>query len=106
MPDTFEGREISVARLCPVSKGEVHFHHALTWHASHANTSHHPRRAIAVHYMNEHTQYLGRRGHPMEPFITVADGELLTGDHFPIVWTKDGFVPNAEALGEKAPQLV
>src|SRR5262249_12597926 len=85
LPGGYEGGEIK-PQLCPVAKGEVHYHHALTWHASHANTSDRPRRAIAVHYMTGDTRYLGRRGHPMEPYIDVAEGELLTGAHFPMLW--------------------
>ncbi|HVU15047.1 MAG TPA: phytanoyl-CoA dioxygenase family protein, partial [Phototrophicaceae bacterium] len=51
MPGEFDGHELKVVS-CPVNKGEVHFHHALTWHGSHANTSGRPRRAIALHYMS------------------------------------------------------
>jgi len=35
--------------LRPVAKGEVHYHHSLTWHGSHQNTSMRPRRAVAIH---------------------------------------------------------
>jgi hypothetical protein len=48
----YEGHPVEV-RMCPVRAGEVHFHHSLTWHASHGNTSPRPRRAIALHLMNE-----------------------------------------------------
>jgi ectoine hydroxylase-related dioxygenase (phytanoyl-CoA dioxygenase family) len=45
MPHKFDGHDIEV-KLCPVRKGQVHFHHAMTWHGSHANTSQRPRRAL------------------------------------------------------------
>jgi phytanoyl-CoA hydroxylase len=71
---------------CPVKKGHVHYHHSLTWHGSGPNTSGRPRRAIALHYMNERTVYTKRGAHPMNPFIHVAEGEMLAGDAFPLVW--------------------
>jgi ectoine hydroxylase-related dioxygenase (phytanoyl-CoA dioxygenase family) len=48
LPSEYSGHQVKIVR-CPVKKGEVHYHHALTWHGSHANTSGHPRRAIALH---------------------------------------------------------
>ncbi len=48
----YQDHEVAV-RMCPVRAGEVHLHHCMTWHASHANTSGRPRRAIAIHLMNE-----------------------------------------------------
>ena len=71
--------------LRPVRKGHVHFHHALTWHASHGNQSKHPRRAIAIHYMSERTRYRADGRHPMERFIGVAEGETVSGQWFPLV---------------------
>ena len=89
MPDQFDGHEIKVMR-CPVKKGEVHYHHALTWHASHANTSGRPRRAIALHYMTGETRYVASGNHPMKPFVTVADGELMRDEAFPLVYPPNG----------------
>lgn len=85
LPDTFEGHAVT-RRLCPVPAGCVHFHHSLTWHASHANTSGRPRRAIALHYFNEKTRYDASGKHVMQPFITVADGQPLAGDRFQQVY--------------------
>ena len=73
---------------CPVKKGEVHYHHALTWHGSHANTSGRPRRAIALHYMTGDTRYVASGEHPMKPFVEVGDGEVLQGETFPLVREK------------------
>lgn len=85
MPREYEGRQIEV-RPCPVRKGEVHYHHALTWHGSPANRSGRPRRAIALHYMTGETRFVASGNHPMKPFVEVGDGEVLQGAHFPLVW--------------------
>jgi phytanoyl-CoA hydroxylase len=87
MPATYEGKKLEIV-LRPVKKGEVHYHHGLTWHGSHANKSGRPRRAIAVHYMTEKTVYVASGGHLMKPFVEVADGAMLQGEHFPLVWDK------------------
>ena len=57
MPASWQEHNLDVVR-CPVGKGEVHYHHSLTWHGSHSNTSNRPRRAIAYHYMTEETYYI------------------------------------------------
>ncbi len=87
VPTEFEGHKVTV-RTCPVKKGEVHYHHALTWHGSHANTSGRPRRAIALHFMTGDTRYVASGEHCMKQFVTVGDGEVLRGEHFPHVWSK------------------
>ena len=72
LPASFEGHPVEV-RLCPVPKGGVHYHHCVTWHGSHANSSARPRRAIAVHYMTGETRYVARgSSHPMEAFVEVV----------------------------------
>lgn len=85
MPAEFAGHPTPV-ELCPVQAGHVHFHHSLTWHGSHGNTSGRPRRAIALHFMNERTTYTPDGEHPMKPFIDVQTGEPITGPAFPEVW--------------------
>ena len=85
MPGEWNGRRVEIIR-CPVRKGEVHYHHALTWHGSHANTSQRPRRAIAIHYMTDETRYVASGQHVMKPFVEVPDGALMEGEHFPQVW--------------------
>jgi len=87
MPERLNGYQISV-KTCPVGKGEVHFHHGLTWHGSHANTSGRPRRALAIHIMTEQTRYIAAGDHPMKKFVEVPDGQVLKGDHFPLLWSK------------------
>lgn len=85
MPAQFQGHRVEV-RPCPVKKGEVHYHHALTWHGSPDNKSPRPRRAIAIHYMTEETRYVASGNHIMKPFVEVQDGEVMCGEHFPLVW--------------------
>jgi len=83
----YEGHRVEVVP-CPVKKGHVHYHHSLTWHGSHANRSQRPRRAIALHYMTGETRYIGGGEHLMKQFVTVADGQPLEGEHFPVVWQR------------------
>lgn len=87
MPKEWNGHKLEV-KLCPVKKGHVHYHHGLTWHGSHANTSDRPRRAIAIHYMTESTCFLPG-GHPMVQFAShIARGQMIEGEHFPLVWER------------------
>jgi phytanoyl-CoA hydroxylase len=71
-----------------VKKGEVAFHHSMTWHGSPANKTPRPRRAIAVHYMPGYTIYAPTRPHPVEKHITVKPGEVLAGEKFPVVYER------------------
>lgn len=87
MPGEFQKRKTEVL-LRPVKKGNVHYHHALTWHGSGANKSGRPRRAIGIHYMTEKTLYLKNGDHPMKPFVPVEDGAAISGSHFPLVWRR------------------
>lgn len=84
LPNDWEGHPVEAVSR-PVAKGEVHYHHALTWHGSHQNTSNRPRRAIAIHTMSEETVFRAAGEHIMKKFITVGDGEKLVGDAFPVV---------------------
>jgi ectoine hydroxylase-related dioxygenase (phytanoyl-CoA dioxygenase family) len=87
MPQSVDGQP-TPAVLCPVSAGQVHYHHGLTWHGSQANRSGRPRRAIALHFMTQDTVYRAAGDHPMKPFVTVADGQKLAGAAFPQVWPR------------------
>ncbi|TVY11021.1 phytanoyl-CoA dioxygenase family protein [Paenibacillus cremeus] len=71
-----------------IKKGQVGYHHCLTWHGSPHNKSEHKRRAIAVHYMPAHTRYEPEKNHVMLPYVTVSPGELLQGEHFPVVYRR------------------
>ncbi len=72
---------------CEVKKGDVMFHHCLTWHGSPPNRSAHGRPAIAVHYMPGYTRYEKdpSKTHMVEHNVEVAPGEVLQGAHFPTV---------------------
>jgi len=85
MPAEFQEHKVEVIP-CPVKKGEVHFHHALTWHGSHGNSSARPRRAIAIHYMTQDTRFVASGEHVMKQFVEVGDGEKMQGEHFPLVY--------------------
>lgn len=79
---------------CPVKKGEVMFHHCLTWHGSPPNRSERGRPGIAVHYMPGYTRYVPEgRTHLVEHNIEVAPGEVLKGKHFPTVWENGPLTP-------------
>jgi phytanoyl-CoA hydroxylase len=86
LPDRFESNNIHFM-MCPVRKGHVHFHHSLTWHGSGTNHSSRPRRAIAIHFMTEHTTFDAGGEHIMKKFIAVPDGAPLAGDVFLKVWS-------------------
>ena len=73
---------------CPVARGEVHFHHSLTWHGSNANRSGRPRRAIAIHYATDQTVFAGTGTHIMRKFVTSNAMEPLSGEAFPVVWSQ------------------
>lgn len=88
LPREYEGRPIEI-RPCPVKAGHVHYHHALTWHASNRNRSGRKRRAIALHLMSDQTRYKSTGHHPMKHYATVPDGAMLEGDHFPLVWSAE-----------------
>lgn len=78
-------------RPWPVKRGEVSFHHSLTWHGSPYNRSDRPRRAIAIHYMTGDSRFVASGHHVMKEFVHLDDGELMSkaGPHFPFV-CRDG----------------
>lgn len=71
-----------------MKRGQVAFHHCMTWHGSNLNTSDRHRRAIAVHYMPGYILYKPTGTHLMEPHIHVQPGDVLAGDHFPVVYER------------------
>ncbi len=88
MPKAFGGTPIEV-RSCPVRKGQVHYHHALTWHGSGPNRSGRPRRAIALHMMTERTRYAsGEAAHVLSPFMELEPGAVVQGELFPQTWPR------------------
>ncbi|MBE7467165.1 MAG: phytanoyl-CoA dioxygenase family protein [Planctomycetes bacterium] len=71
-----------------VKKGEVAFHHCMTWHGSPENKTDRPRRAFAIHYMPGYTIYAPRAAHPVEKHVRVKPGEVLEGEKFPVVYER------------------
>lgn len=76
----------------PVKRGEVSFHHSLTWHGSPVNRSKRPRPAIAIHYMTGTTRFVKDGKHPIGELVDLEDGALMSeaGEIFPQVchnWT-------------------
>ncbi len=71
----------------PVKRGEVSFHHSLTWHGSPVNQSIRPRRAIAIHYMTGQARYNASGEHIMKQFVDLPNGAPMAdaGRHFPLV---------------------
>ena len=87
------------ARAWPVKKGEVSFHHSLTWHGSPFNQSPRPRRAIAIHYMTGEATFDASGNHLMKQFVDLDDMAPMSdaGPHFPVVYRK------GEAVGPPTP---
>lgn len=69
-----------------IQKGQVGYHHCLTWHGAYPNRSERKRRAIAVHYMPGHVRYVPSGSHVMEAYVRVRPGDILAGDAFPVVY--------------------
>jgi ectoine hydroxylase-related dioxygenase (phytanoyl-CoA dioxygenase family) len=79
LPADWEGHTVE-QRLCPVEKGQIHFHHGLTWHGSNKNTSGRPRRAIALHFMTETTTHVPEKTHLCKDHIQSEAGEKVEGE--------------------------
>lgn len=73
------------AEACRVRAGEVHFHHALTWHGSPTNKSNRPRRAYTMFYMPEDVRVSTLHS---DARIPIPQGSLMleAGPEFPIVY--------------------
>jgi len=70
--------------LRPVAAGHVHFHHAFTWHGSHANPSGRPRRAIALHLLSDRAvTQASAHPHLKSPELPPHPGQPITGCYFP-----------------------
>lgn len=68
----------------PVPAGHVHFHHAFTWHGSHANASLRPRRAIALHLMSDRAVVLtSDHRHLKSGELPAVIGAPISGVYFP-----------------------
>lgn len=72
-----------------MSIGSIHYHHCLTWHASHPNFSTGMRRAYAIHYLIDDTYLVPSKAHPIRDSITVDEHGRVSGDGFPTLWPLD-----------------
>lgn len=88
MPNSWDGKKVEISRRI-VDVGQVHFHHPMTFHGSPGNPSSRPRRALAIHYMTEQTLFNEGGDHVMKDKITVAAGQKIQGDSFPLVWQEN-----------------
>jgi hypothetical protein len=72
------------AEPCRVRAGEVHFHHAYTWHGSPTNHTNRPRRGYSMFLMAEDV----RASHTPDPRIKLPPGSLMleAGWDFPILY--------------------
>jgi phytanoyl-CoA hydroxylase len=73
--------------------GDIHYHHCLTWHASHTNRSTSVRRGYAIHYMVDNTYFASNRTHPIADAITVDRCGRVSGVKFPLLWCRDALQP-------------
>jgi len=85
-PDHLPDEAALNAVVCEVMRGECHLHHCLTWHGSPANETEDDRPAIAVHYMPAHIRHDPVGSHVMDEYVTVPEGEILSGETFPVVY--------------------
>jgi phytanoyl-CoA hydroxylase len=82
LPPGTEVRKVPIV----VPAGHGTFHHCLTFHGSDTNHTTAVRRAVVTHYMPGHTRYSAAHHHGHQHLIEVADGEILQGRHFPVVY--------------------
>ncbi|WP_028549690.1 phytanoyl-CoA dioxygenase family protein [Paenibacillus sp. UNC451MF] len=87
-PDLLPQEAVVEAVPFEIKKGQVGYHHCLTWHGSPHNRSQLKRRAIAVHYMPGHTRYEPLKNHVMHQYVSVKPGEILVGEQFPVVYSQ------------------
>jgi hypothetical protein len=79
------GLEVEVLEL---ATGEATMHHALTWHASGANTTDRPRRAAVVRYVADGTIWFGADRYEFnytDDEVGLRLGDPIGGPYFPLV---------------------
>ena len=76
----------SIGRPVELKAGECMFHHCLNFHATPANVTDRQRRAHIMIFMAEGVRVKLEQApnHPLIPNFTVADGDELVGDGFPL----------------------
>lgn len=85
-PELLPAEAVVEAVPFEIKKGQVGYHHCMTWHGSPHNRSERKRRAIAVHYMPGHTRYEPIGNHVMKGHVAVQPGEIMAGENFPVVY--------------------
>lgn len=84
------GLVVEPVELAP---GEASIHHALTWHASGANTTDRPRRAAVVRYVADGTTWFGARRYEFnysDEEVGLRFGDPIGGEYFPLVAGRSG----------------
>ena len=79
------GLDVEVLEL---AAGEATMHHALTWHASGANTTDRPRRAAVVRYVADGTIWFGADRYEFnytDDEVGLRLGDPIGGPYFPLV---------------------
>lgn len=80
-PEDLDPSQWRGAMPCPVRAGEVHFHHAFTWHSSPMNRSDRMRRGYTIFYMPEGIRIARMTG--MSPGKNLSD---VPSREFPILF--------------------
>ena len=72
----------------PVRAGQATIHHSHTLHGSDRNRSDRWRRAVVLNYMGAHVRVADDAAPLLRNVPSLAVGELVEGEHFPIVWDR------------------
>ena len=83
-----EQRQAVVRQPLILEPGDVSFHHCLTLHGSFPNTSESPRIGYIHHYFPAEARYIAAKDIHKRHEIDVADGELIRGEQFPLLWSR------------------
>lgn len=84
LPDGAKFQPVAV----PVRAGQATFHHSHTLHGSDQNRSDRWRRAVVCNYMGAHVRVKDGSTALLRGVAAIATGELVSGDDFPIVWSR------------------
>jgi ectoine hydroxylase-related dioxygenase (phytanoyl-CoA dioxygenase family) len=84
--DFTQGTEVTEKKavIVPLKKGSCTFHHGLTFHYAHANTTDKPRRVLAIIYMPDGTTYSGTE-HICTDNRNLQVNEPIKGGMFPLL---------------------
>jgi ectoine hydroxylase-related dioxygenase (phytanoyl-CoA dioxygenase family) len=96
LPDEYRKQ----AKMVPMKMkaGQASFHHCLTFHGSYENRSNRPRRCVISHFLNGHSRYVEAKdahGKGKGHEVMVDDGEVISGEKFPLVFDGAPVRPHA-----------